>query len=67
MNSAYAEKEREFVAGLAEDTGRDLAGWMAAIAESGQTAKRHHRLAASSGLPVCMGILVDAFTTMAAA
>lgn len=37
MISAYAEKEREFVAGLAEDTGRDLAGWMAAIAESGYT------------------------------
>ncbi len=37
MNSAYAEKEREFVAGLAEDTGRDLAGWMTAIAESGHT------------------------------
>ncbi len=27
----YAEKEREFLAGLAADTGRDLAGWMAAI------------------------------------
>lgn len=37
MNSAYAEKEREFVGGLAEDTGRDLAGWMTAIAESGHT------------------------------
>lgn len=35
MNSAYAEKEREFVAGLAEDTGRDLAAWMTAIAASG--------------------------------
>ncbi|MFT3730292.1 MAG: hypothetical protein QM780_02550 [Hyphomicrobium sp.] len=37
MNSAYAEKEREFVAGLAEDTGRDLAQWMTAIADSGHT------------------------------
>ncbi len=35
MSSDLAEKEREFIAGLAEDTGRDLAGWMAAIAESG--------------------------------
>jgi hypothetical protein len=37
MSAAYAEKEREFVAGLAEDTGRDLAAWMMAISESGQT------------------------------
>jgi hypothetical protein len=37
MSSAYAEKEREFVANLAEDTGRDLAGWMTAIAQSGHT------------------------------
>lgn len=37
MSSAYAEKEREFVANLAEDTGRDLAGWMTAIARSGYT------------------------------
>jgi len=37
MSSAYAEKEREFVSGLAEDTGRDLVGWMNAIAESGHT------------------------------
>lgn len=37
MVSAYAEKEREFVANLAEDTGRDLAGWMTAIARSGHT------------------------------
>lgn len=35
MSSDLAEKEREFIAGLAEDTGRDLAGWMAAIAETG--------------------------------
>jgi hypothetical protein len=27
----YAEKEREFLESLAADTGRDLAGWMAAI------------------------------------
>ncbi|HET6389897.1 hypothetical protein [Hyphomicrobium sp.] len=37
MSSDLAEKEREFIAGLAEDTGRDLAGWMAAIAESGHS------------------------------
>ncbi len=30
----YAEKEREFIDGLAEDTGRDLAGWMTAIREA---------------------------------
>ncbi|MBS0269055.1 MAG: hypothetical protein JSS54_08750 [Proteobacteria bacterium] len=35
MSSDLAEKEREFIAGLAEDTGRDLAGWMAAITETG--------------------------------
>jgi hypothetical protein len=35
MSTDYAEKERDFIAGLNEDTGRDLAGWMAAIAESG--------------------------------
>jgi hypothetical protein len=35
MSTDYAEKERDFIAGLAEDTGRDLAGWMAAIATSG--------------------------------
>jgi hypothetical protein len=34
MSTDYAEKERDFVAGLAEDTGRDLAGWMAAIAQT---------------------------------
>ncbi len=33
----YAEKEREFLESLAEDTGRDLGGWMAAIAETGLT------------------------------
>src|SRR5690349_2173712 len=37
MSTDYAEKERDFIAGLAEDTGRDLAGWMAAIAETGLT------------------------------
>jgi hypothetical protein len=35
MSTDYAEKERDFISGLAEDTGRDLAGWMAAIAGSG--------------------------------
>jgi hypothetical protein len=35
MSTDYAEKERDFIAGLHEDTGRDLAGWMAAISESG--------------------------------
>ncbi len=33
----YAEKEREFLSGLAADTGRDLAGWMAAIRETNLT------------------------------
>jgi hypothetical protein len=31
----FAEKERDFLDSLAEDTGRDLAGWMAAIAATG--------------------------------
>ncbi len=31
----YAEKEREFIDSLAVDTGRDLDGWMSAIAASG--------------------------------
>ncbi len=35
MSTDYAEKERDFIASLNEDTGRDLAGWMAAITESG--------------------------------
>jgi hypothetical protein len=35
MSTDYAEKERDFVASLAEDTGRDLAAWMAAISSSG--------------------------------
>lgn len=33
----YAEKEREFLESLAEDTGRDLAGWMAAISATALT------------------------------
>ncbi len=37
MSTDYAEKERDFIAGLAEDTGRDLAAWMATIAQSGKT------------------------------
>ncbi len=35
MSTDYAEKERNFIAGLAEDTGRDLAAWMTAISGSG--------------------------------
>lgn len=35
MSSDYAEKEREFLDTLEADTGRDLAGWMAAIAGTG--------------------------------
>jgi hypothetical protein len=35
MSTDYAEKERDFVASLGEDTGRDLGGWMTAITESG--------------------------------
>lgn len=35
MSTDYAEKEREFIAGLEADTGRDLAGWMAAITAQG--------------------------------
>lgn len=31
MSTDYAEKEREFIANLGPDTGRDLAGWMDAI------------------------------------
>lgn len=31
MSTDYAEKEREFIASLEPDTGRDLAGWMDAI------------------------------------
>lgn len=37
MSTDLAEKEREFIAALAEDTGRDLAGWMTAIGETGLT------------------------------
>ena len=39
MSTDYAEKEREFVASLTEDTGRDLDAWMAAITESGLSDK----------------------------
>jgi hypothetical protein len=35
MSTDYAEKERDFIASLDEDTGRDLAGWMAAVSNSG--------------------------------
>ncbi len=35
MSSDYADKEREFLDTLEADTGRDLAGWMAAIASAG--------------------------------
>jgi hypothetical protein len=35
MSTDYAEKERDFIAGLDEDTGRDLAGWMALISGTG--------------------------------
>lgn len=35
MGIDYAEKEREFLQSLAADTGRDLTGWMEAIAGSG--------------------------------
>jgi hypothetical protein len=37
MSTDYAEKEREFIGGLSEDTGRDLAQWMAAISASGHS------------------------------
>lgn len=39
MSADFAEKEREFVSSLAADTGRDLSGWMTAIAQSGLTAR----------------------------
>jgi hypothetical protein len=35
MSTDYAEKERDFIASLPEDTGRDLSAWMSAISESG--------------------------------
>jgi hypothetical protein len=35
MSTDYAEMERDFIASLKEDTGKDLAGWMVAIKESG--------------------------------
>lgn len=37
MSTDYAEMERDFVASLREDTGRDLAGWMAAIKDCGHS------------------------------
>ena len=40
MGTGYAEKEREFVDGLAADTGRDLDQWMKAISAAGH-AKRN--------------------------
>ncbi len=35
MSIDFSQKERAFVAGLAADTGRDLDGWMAGIADAG--------------------------------
>jgi Domain of unknown function (DUF5655) len=35
MSTDFSQKEREFVAQLLEQSGRDLPGWMAAIAASG--------------------------------
>jgi hypothetical protein len=37
MSTDYAEMERDFVASLKEDTGRDLDGWMIAIRHSGHS------------------------------
>lgn len=39
MARDYAEMERQFIAGLAEDTGRDLDAWMGAIAAQGLAEK----------------------------
>ena len=39
MSTDFAEKEREFLASLKEDTGRDLAEWMTAISGQGITGK----------------------------
>ena len=39
MAKDYGEMEREFIAGLKQDTGRDLAEWMAAIGAQGFTNK----------------------------
>lgn len=36
MATDFGEKEREFIEGLKENTGRDLEEWMRAISESGQ-------------------------------
>ncbi|MGQ0457502.1 MAG: hypothetical protein ACT4OU_10620 [Hyphomicrobium sp.] len=35
MGTDYAEKEREFIGALGEDTGTSLDGWMAAISDTG--------------------------------
>ena len=37
MSTDYAEMERDFVASLKKDTGRDLAGWMVAIGDCGHS------------------------------
>lgn len=37
MSVDFSHKERAFIAGLLADTGRDLDGWMSAIAASGHT------------------------------
>ena len=37
MSTDYGEKERAFIDGLKESTGRDLAGWMAALAAQNLT------------------------------
>jgi hypothetical protein len=39
MGTDYAEKERTFIAGLEEDTGRGLDAWMSAIDQSGMTSR----------------------------
>ena len=39
MSTDYAAKERAFIASLAEETGRDLEGWMAAIGCCGHNAR----------------------------
>lgn len=37
MSTDFSQKERAFIAGLRAETGRDLAGWMQAVAASGST------------------------------
>ena len=39
MARDYAEIERQFIASLADETGRDLNGWMTAIAAEGLSEK----------------------------